>query len=79
MTTSSPGPSSAPTAAQAAPATSKAAVVKLDQVGTEVLGSARRVVITKDNTTIVDGNGDVAEVKAPGGIKEYEILDVKYL
>ena len=23
--------------------------------------------------------GDVAEVKAPGGIKEYEILDVKYL
>ena len=24
-------------------------------------------------------SGDVAEVKAPGGIKEYEILDVKYL
>jgi transcription elongation factor GreA len=24
-------------------------------------------------------SGDIAEVKAPGGIKEYEILDVKYL
>jgi len=24
-------------------------------------------------------SGDVAEVKAPGGIQEYEILDVKYL
>ncbi|MGQ0578170.1 MAG: transcription elongation factor GreA [Betaproteobacteria bacterium] len=24
-------------------------------------------------------SGDVAEVKAPGGIKEYEILEVKYL
>ena len=24
-------------------------------------------------------SGDVAEVKAPGGIKEYEIIDVKYL
>jgi chaperonin GroEL len=36
--------------------------LKLDQVGLEVLGSARRVVITKDNTTIVDGNGDETEV-----------------
>jgi transcription elongation factor GreA len=24
-------------------------------------------------------SGDVAEVKAPGGVREYEILDVKYL
>ena len=24
-------------------------------------------------------SGDVAEFQAPGGIKEYEILDVKYL
>jgi len=38
--------------------------LKLDQVGLEVLGSARRVVITKDNTTIVDGNGDSADVAA---------------
>jgi len=36
--------------------------LKLDQVGLEVLGQARRVVITKDNTTIVDGAGDAAEV-----------------
>ncbi len=32
--------------------------LKLDQVGLEVLGTARRVVITKDDTTIVDGGGD---------------------
>jgi chaperonin GroEL len=31
--------------------------LKLDQVGLEVLGTARRVVITKDATTIVDGGG----------------------
>jgi chaperonin GroEL len=36
--------------------------LKLDQVGLEVLGSARRVVITKDETTIVDGGGDSAAV-----------------
>ncbi|HEX5464047.1 MAG TPA: GreA/GreB family elongation factor, partial [Burkholderiales bacterium] len=23
--------------------------------------------------------GDVAEVQAPGGVREYEILDVKYI
>ncbi len=38
--------------------------LKLDQVGLEVLGRARRVVATKDNTTIVDGGGDPAAVKA---------------
>jgi chaperonin GroEL len=37
--------------------------LKLDQVGLDVLGQARRVVITKDNTTIVEGGGDAAEVK----------------
>ncbi len=36
--------------------------LKLDQVGLEVLGKARRVVITKDNTTIVDGAGAADEV-----------------
>ncbi len=36
--------------------------LKLDQVGLEVLGQARRVTITKDNTTIVEGGGDAAEV-----------------
>ena len=37
---------------------------KLEAVGIEALGSARRVVITKDTTTIVDGGGDGSEVKA---------------
>ena len=36
--------------------------LKLDQIGLEVLGQARRVVITKDNTTIVDGAGDATAV-----------------
>jgi chaperonin GroEL len=38
--------------------------LKLDQAGLEVLGQARRVVVTKDNTTIVDGAGDHAAVEA---------------
>jgi chaperonin GroEL len=38
--------------------------LKLDQVGLEVLGQARRVVITKDNTTIVDGAGVADSVSA---------------
>ena len=37
--------------------------LKLDQVGLDVLGSARRVVVTKDNTTIVDGGGTHADVE----------------
>jgi chaperonin GroEL len=36
--------------------------LKLDQVGLDVLGTARRVVVTKDNTTIVDGGGDASQV-----------------
>ncbi len=36
--------------------------LKLDQVGLDVLGTARRVVITKDNTTIVEGAGASEEV-----------------
>jgi chaperonin GroEL len=36
--------------------------LKLDQVGLEVLGSARRVVVTKDNTTVIDGAGSADEV-----------------
>ena len=35
---------------------------KLDQVGLEVLGSARRVVVDKDTTTVVDGAGRANEV-----------------
>ena len=36
--------------------------LKIDQVGLEVLGTARRVVATKDNTTIVDGGGEASAV-----------------
>ncbi len=36
--------------------------LKLDQVGLEVLGQARRVVVTKDNATIVDGAGEASAV-----------------
>ncbi|MET8562452.1 chaperonin GroEL [Streptomyces flaveolus] len=37
--------------------------LKLDQVGTDVLGSARRVTVTKDDTTIVDGAGKSEDVQ----------------
>jgi chaperonin GroEL len=36
--------------------------LKLDQVGLDVLGTARRVTITKDDTVVVDGGGDSSEV-----------------
>src|SRR3954453_19918883 len=38
--------------------------LKLDQVGLEVLGTARRVVVTKDDTTVVEGGGAQADVEA---------------
>ncbi len=45
--------------------------LKLDQAGLDLLGTARRVTITKDETTVVDGAGDseavqgrVAQIKA---------------
>jgi chaperonin GroEL len=37
--------------------------LKLENVGLDVLGRARRIVVTKDDTTIVEGGGDEAEVK----------------
>jgi chaperonin GroEL len=37
--------------------------LKLDQVGIEVLGTARRVTVDKDNTTIVDGAGESSAVQ----------------
>jgi chaperonin GroEL len=36
--------------------------LKLDSAGLDVLGQARRVVVTKDTTTIIDGAGEQAEV-----------------
>ena len=38
--------------------------LKLDQVGLEVLGSARRVTVTKDDTTVVDGAGSPEDIAA---------------
>ena len=37
--------------------------LKLDQAGLEVLGQARRVVITKDHTTVIDGQGAKDDVE----------------
>ncbi len=36
--------------------------LKLDTVGLEVLGQARKVVVTKDETTIVEGAGDADQI-----------------
>ena len=38
--------------------------LKLENVGLEVLGTARKVVVTKDDTTIVDGAGDKDALEA---------------
>jgi chaperonin GroEL len=37
--------------------------IKLESVGLDSLGSARRIVVTKDNTTIVDGAGDPVAIQ----------------
>ncbi len=37
--------------------------LKLDAVGLEMLGRARKVVVTKDETTIVDGAGDAEQIQ----------------
>ncbi len=38
--------------------------MKLESVSLEQLGEAKKIIITKDDTTIVDGNGDSKDVKA---------------
>ena len=38
--------------------------LKLEQIDISMLGKARRIVITKDNTTIIDGAGNKADVAA---------------
>jgi len=38
--------------------------MKLENVGMDMLGSAKKVAITKDETTIVDGAGEKAEIEA---------------
>jgi chaperonin GroEL len=37
--------------------------IKLESVGLDALGSARRIVVTKDDTTIIDGAGDTAAIE----------------
>ncbi|SCE82016.1 chaperonin GroEL [Micromonospora purpureochromogenes] len=37
--------------------------LKLDAVGVDMLGRARKVVVTKDETTIVDGAGDAEQIQ----------------
>ena len=41
--------------------------MKLENVGLDMLGRSRRVSITKDETTIVDGHGEKAEIEARVG------------
>jgi chaperonin GroEL len=41
---------------------SEAVGITLDNVGLDILGRARRVVVTKDETTIVDGGGDAEQI-----------------
>ncbi|WP_445778668.1 chaperonin GroEL [Shewanella sp.] len=38
--------------------------LELEKATLEDLGTAKRVIITKDNTTIIDGNGDQAQISA---------------
>ncbi|GAA2331011.1 chaperonin GroEL [Saccharopolyspora halophila] len=51
--------------------------LKLSEVGEEVLGSARRVTVTKDATTLVDGKGSASDVadRAAQLRKEIEASD----
>jgi chaperonin GroEL len=37
--------------------------LKLENVGLDLLGTARKVVVTKDDTTIVEGGGDDSEIR----------------
>jgi chaperonin GroEL len=37
--------------------------IKLESVGLDSLGTARRIVVTKDNTTIIDGGGDPVAIQ----------------
>ncbi|MGW5774780.1 chaperonin GroEL [Streptomyces sp. NPDC003863] len=47
--------------------------LKLDQAGLDVLGTARRVTIAKDSTTIVDGGGNAEDIAGRVGQIKAEI------
>jgi chaperonin GroEL len=50
---------------------------KLEETGIEVLGSAKKVVIDKDNTTIIDGSGNSGDIKARVNQIKNEIENTK--
>ena len=41
--------------------------MKLENVGLDMLGRAKKVIIKKDDTTVIDGHGDKAEIEARVG------------
>ncbi len=49
--------------------------LKLSEAGLDLLGSARRVVVTKDHTTIVEGGGTKADVEGRVATLKREIED----
>jgi len=49
--------------------------IKLENVGIDMLGKAKKVSITKDDTTIVDGSGDKADIEARIGQIKRQIED----
>lgn len=49
--------------------------IKLENVGLEMLGTAEKVRITKDDTTIIDGAGDKANIEARCGQIKNQIED----
>jgi chaperonin GroEL len=54
--------------------------LKLDNIGVEVLGTARKVVVTKDETTIVDGGGSKEQIDGRVSLirSEIENTDSEY-
>jgi chaperonin GroEL len=38
--------------------------IKIENIGTKEMGSAKKIVVDKDNTTIIQGNGKKADIKA---------------
>ena len=47
--------------------------IKLEEAGVEVLGGCRRAVITKENTTLIDGSGEEESIKSRIDQIRYEI------
>ena len=47
--------------------------MKLENVGIDMLGKARKIPITKDETTIVEGHGEKAEIE--GRVAQIRLAD----